>query len=108
MLLGERVERHASPPRGGDSVSECSPALDVSGINGRPDQDVARLCLTGLNAIDANDVEAIARLDDWAHLARRKAEEPSLERRNHLAATRPSEIAADILRSEERRVGKER
>jgi hypothetical protein len=97
VLLGERIERCTAPPRSGHAVGQLSTARDVGGIDLGANEDVTRLDLTRLNPIDADDVEAIAGLDDGADLAGRKTENPPLECRDHLTAARPTEIAANVL-----------
>ena len=56
-----------------------------------------RLDLGRLHFVDANDVEAEARLDHRAHDAGRQREHHAIELRHHLSATVPAEITARLL-----------
>src|SRR5207248_3496682 len=74
-------------------------ARHVGRVDLRTNEDVARLHLGRLRAVDANDVEAVRRLDDRADAADGERERHVLERAQHHAAAEPPEVAAQLLRS---------
>src|SRR5215218_1360446 len=102
VLLRKRVERCAGAPSGGYAVALQARSGDVGGVDLGRDEDVARLDLAGIDAIDADDVVAERGLDDGAERSRDErvvAEQVPVELGHHLSTTSPAEITAVHARS---------
>src|SRR5207247_966733 len=97
MLLREGIERRTRTPQLRDGVGLGVRAGEVRRVELRANENVPRFHLTGIDAINANDVIPERTLEHGAQLTRRQRPDPPLELRDVLTAARPTEIAACLL-----------